>query len=330
MCDNDKFIKPYVDFINSNFNKKEHLFICKKSHNNVATPFPYDTNVVKASTYRNINFGLKNIKKIICHSLFDQEIIDILYTDKSLLKKSYWMIWGGDLYTAKDDEANNYVRKHIKAYISDTDGDNEVAIKKYKSKPLTYNAGYTFPITLDMVEKHTKKPHDFVLIQVNNSCDKTTIDMLKTLSKFADKNIKVWTVLSYGQTEYKHEIMKLGKKLFRDKFYYIDQMMTPAEYAGVIKQNDILILNQDRQQGLGNSFANLVSGAKVFIKSTVTTYNHFNSKGIKVFDTYSIQNSDFDDFISYKESVKQNNIKKAKIFFDNKYLKSLWEDIFND
>ena len=37
---NDKFNKPFVDFLNANFNKNEHMILCCKKHSVDLYPFP--------------------------------------------------------------------------------------------------------------------------------------------------------------------------------------------------------------------------------------------------------------------------------------------------
>ena len=322
---NDKFNKPFVDFLNSNFNSKEHLILCKKVFDQY--PFPLGENVIKIDRFKKLNFN--KCKKIICHSLFDNELVEYLYNHKKILKeKAYWVIWGGDLYNAPRDEKNDFVRKNLKGYISDTDGDCQIAMKKYQSFPEIIEGGYTFPITAKMLSKTKHITKDFIQIQINNSSDDTTIEMLEILSRFKNENIRVTTILSYGKTEFKKQIIQKGKKLFGSKFTYIENYMEPQEYSQHLAQNDILILNQNRQQGLGNSFASLALGAKLFIKSEITTYQHFNSRNIKVFDTNKIKDFTFEEFCSYEDEIKDNNIKKTKIFFENDYLKSLWINVF--
>lgn len=322
---NDKFNKPFVDFINRNFDKKEHVVLCKRWFDE--HPFPTGENVIEIKNLKGVDFNCN--EKLICHSLFDLELVDYLYRHQNILKnKAYWMIWGGDLYNAPCDKKNDFVRANFKGYISDTDGDCEVATKTYGSNPETYDAGYTFPITKEMLDSTHRIEHDYIQIQINNSADKTTLEMLDILSKFKDENIKIATILSYGQLEFKEEIIRKGKEIFGVKFEYLDKYLTPSEYAQFLAQNDILILNQNRQQGIGNCFSNLTLGSKVFIKSEITTYNHFNSKGIKVFDTNEIKNMTFEDFISYTEEIKQTNMQKALMFFDDTYLKELWKEVF--
>lgn len=325
IMNNDKFNKPFVDFLNRNFDPSEHMVLFRKGHD---FPVPQGNNVIQFYDFAQLNLDYPNIKKIIFHSLIGGSI-EFLYKHKKLLSKSYWMIWGGDLYNAPRDKVNDFVRANFKGYISDTDGDCDVAKKKYSSNPECYNAGYTFPITKEMIENAKRIDHDYIQIQINNSADDSTLEMLDVLSKFKNENIKIRTILSYGKVEYKDEIVTKGKQIFGDKFEYLDKLISPAEYAKWVAQNDILILNQNRQQGLGNSFVALALGVKLFIRAEITTYNHFNSKGIKVFDTNKIKDMKLSELADYPNDIKINNQKKSQMFFEDSYLRKLWSKVFN-
>lgn len=320
---NDKFNKPFVDFLNRNFDKKEHLVLCKRFFKEY--PFPTGENVIEIKSLQNLNF--KKCEKIICHSLFDGELVDYLYKHKDILKeKSYWMIWGGDLYNAPRDKKNDFVRSNLKGYL--TDFDKDVVQNKYKlANRNFYCIHAVFPITKEMLNNAFKIAKDFIRVQINNSCDSSTLDMLDVLSKFKNENIKITTILSYGKMEYKDEIIKKGKEIFNDKFEYVENDMSPNEYAQHLTQNDILILNQNRQQGVGNTIASLALGSKVFIRSDVSTNNKFKDFDIVVYDTKNIQNLSFEEFI--KNDNYECNQKNVLKFFDNEYKASLWKAVFD-
>ena len=275
---NDKFNKPFVDMLNRNFDPSKHLVLCKRWFDSEATPFPEGKNVVEIKKLKNYN--LNNAKKIICHSLFDSELVDLLHKTPALLKKSYWAMWGGDLYKAPRDKQNDFVRKNLKGYINAIDKD--YAIDKYGMEGLFFDAQYNFPITKQMLDNSTKENSDGIKIQINNSCDSSTIEILEMISKFKDENIKVVTILSYGDLSYKEEIISRGRNILGKKFEYVDKMMPPNEYAQHLAQNDILILNQNRQQGLGNILASLYMGQKVFIRKEVSVNGYLNNQDIKI------------------------------------------------
>ena len=315
---NDKFNKPFVDFLNRNFDNNEHIILCKRWF--VEFPFPIGKNVFEIKTLKNLDFT--NNKKIICHSLFDQELIDYLYSNQSLLKaKAYWIIWGGDLYNAPRDKKNDYVRSNFKGYWSVAD--EEAVIEKYNTNNNFKRISYIFPISKNIIDNVKKEKKDFIRIQINNSCDNSTLEMLDILSKFKNENIKITTILSYGKMQFKDKIIKKGTEIFGDKFEYINELLSAEDYAHHLAQNDILILNQNRQQGVGNTLASLYIGNKVYINSKVLTYNFFNNQNIKVFASDSIENLSYKQFIENQDrDITSKNVYK---YFDEKHLAKLWE-----
>ena len=330
---NDKFCVPFVEFVNEQFDSKEHIFLVQRLFEYILMP-QFD-NVIEISELDKMKFDSDNIKKVICHSLYMKGIFRYWVNNVSVQKKkAFWMIYGGDLYDAPRNAKADMVRSNFRGYISDTDGDCDVVKEKYKlNNKIYYSAGYSFPIKLEMIDsalKKKKRENKNIRIQINHSSAECTLDMLKELAKFSKENVKIITALSYGDMQCKDEIIRCGLEIFGDKFEYLDEFKKPEEYAEWVSQNDILILNHNRQQGLGNSFASLALGLKLFIKSNVTTYSHFNSRDIRVFDTFDISNISFDDLIYYDEEIKYKNMEKVRMFFSNEYLKKCWEPVFED
>lgn len=324
---NDKFNKPYVDFLNKYFNTKEHMVLCYRANEDKEpTLFPKGENVYEYKDIFGLNLNRKNIKKVIFHSLFMPDVVDFLYKNKELLKnKAYWAIWGGDLYNAPRDEMNDYVRSNFKGYINDID--TKYAKEKYNISNITFHKAFMpFPITKNMLNSCKKTEKEYIQIQINNSCDDSTLEILDVLSKFKNKNIKITTILSYGKKHFKDEIIKKGKENFGDKFEYIENYMSPEEYSQHLAQNDILILNQNRQQGIGNTNASIYLGCKVYIKESTTTNSYLNNEGIKIYNTEDITSMSFEQFIA--NEYHGNSKKNIERYFDNSYLKQCWQNVF--
>lgn len=325
MMFNDKFCAPFVDFLNRNFNPDEHLVICKrwfKEH-----PFPHGSNVIEVKNLKHIDFSHKNIKKVICHSLFDGELVQYLYEHSDILKeKVYWHIWGGDLYEATRDEKNDFVRSNFKGYM--TNSDRYFLEKNYGTNKNFFKIMCPFPISIELIKNAKITPHDYIQVQINNSADKTTLEMLDILAKFKDENIKVTTILSYGQMEYKDEIIKKGKEIFDEKFIPILNYMKPQDYVVHLVNNDILILNQHRQQGFGNTLASLLLGKKVFIRDEILLGQwHKKEDDIDIYKTESIEDLTFSKFI--KNDSKEKNKRNAEKYATEEYPAELWEAVLN-
>lgn len=317
---NDKFAKPFVDFLNRNFPTTEHLVLCQRTANH---PFPIGPNVLEVRKFfKGINLDRPNIDKIICHSLFINEIVDYLYTHPKLLReKAYWLIYGGDLYDAPRDEKNDFVRKNFKGFLATYDA--SVLKEKYGAKNIRV---VTIPWNMEyaMLNKVLTPNKQYIQIQINNSCAKSTLEMLEYISRFSNENIRIVTIASYGDLQFKEQIDLRGHELFGDKYQSVSKMMSPKEYIQHLASNDILILNQDRQQGCGNAITSFYLGVKVFIKSTTTPYQTYRHTGIAVYDALKIKAMTFSEFID-KSGLSQNK-SLAERLYNEKHWALHWQN----
>ena len=47
-----------------------------------------------------------------------------------------------------------------------------------------------------------------------------------------------------------------------------------------------------------------------------------------MFDTLDIKNMSFEELTEYGDTLKENNMKNVRFFFDYEYLKEKWEKVF--
>ncbi len=329
ICHNDKFIAPFVDFLNRNFPASEHLIVCTRS--SPEFPFPQGDNVIEVSSLSEISIDLARTDKIIFHSLFNGKV-KFLNKNKHYLKKSHWVIWGGDLYSAKRDRKNDYVRRHFANYLAIPTGDIEVLEQRYhidvsdKYQIVQYVSIIPL-VTLDEVYA-LREQHNSINIQINNSCCSTTLEVLRDLAPHREENIHIYTILSYGELQYKEEIIRLGQQLFGEKFHYLDQFLSPADYAQHLATLDIMIMAQDRQQGIGNLMITSYYGCKMYIKSEISTYQMM-ATDLSIFDTNSIKTLSFEDFIYQDPVQQQRNRERGKLYFDEQQISSYWKQVFD-
>ena len=327
---NDKFSLPFIEFMNKNFDNKKQCFVYFIISNaDYEIPKNYK-NVFVIDKLEDLKIDEKRVQKIFLHSMHPKSAVPYLIQNKHLLKYCYWIVWGYDIYSAaKDSEEALYVKNNVKAVI--TNFDKDVYHKKYNpdKKVLAYPF-YPSVIQKKYLDNAIRVENDCITVQINNSADFSTIEMLEILSKFASENIRITTILSYAKTGFSEEIIKKGKELFGDKFNAITEYMPPKEYAEHLKNINILVLNQNRQQGVGNIRCNLYLGNKVFIKKEITTYKGFKDKGFIVFDTNEINSMDFKTFTDMKETEKETNKKLIQSYFDNTEILKSWEVFYND
>lgn len=317
-----------IKFINKYFDNNEHCFI-----------FPcvmfYETQK-KLEGVKNVyycpisNIDVNKNNKVIVHGMFDLSLIKALYKNKNVLNKTYWFIWGGDLYAAPDSKIDNYVRKNVAGIL--TSFDKEVYENKYGKCNSYYDVTYPHEITENMITQNLKED-GIVHIQINNSADETTLEMLDILSKFKDEPIKISTILSYvtaGQKDFRMQIIKKGYEIFGNKFHPLIDFIPKEEYVNHLASIDIYISNQNRQQGNGNATFIYSLGGKVFLKNDTSVYKKYNSIGIKIFDTYQIKDLSFQEFCGFNAEEKQKSISLLKERMKDETKERQWRTFFND
>ncbi|PNR91080.1 TDP-N-acetylfucosamine:lipid II N-acetylfucosaminyltransferase, partial [Petrotoga sp. HWHPT.55.6.3] len=340
------YSEPFFDFIEKNFPKNNHCFIVLGNYEKQR--FKRRKNLVilnsqnEAENLRTLLFKMKRAEKIFIHSLFFSELVLLLFLNSHLLKKSYWVLWGGDLYYYKFRNKNlkfdsyELTRErlikdfgHIVALVP---GDYYLAKKWYKTRAQYHYAFYPNPIDYRYLDKikNSKKKIDRIVIQVGNSADPTNkhIEILNKLSRFKEKNIEIITPLSYGNQQWAKKVTEAGKKLYREKYKPLLEFLPPVEYGKALNSVDIAIFNHDRKQAIGNILALLYLGKKVFIKNDITTWDFFKKKGLNVFDTYGLDSLTFDELIYMDENLKERNREIIAKEFSEEKCVELWKNIF--
>ena len=313
---NEKFNKPFVDFLNKYFDSEEHFIICRNFCDKLV---PTGSNVALVKTYWGFNLRLPNIKWIYAHSLFDGQVLEYLYYHRQILSKTCWIVWGGsDPFFQRRDKYVMKVCPYFGMYSVGTDTRNLKGL--YAPQGVFVNpGGYQFPISKETMDKLLSKPRNDtdgkpVVIQINHSRDESTLEMLQLLARFKDENLIVRTVLSYSpsnQMKYKEEIIACGERLFGKKFIPVLDFMDAEHYAASLFENDILVMNQPRSQGLGNIVASLYLGTKVFIRSDVSSYRALRDEGAIIHDTLSIKDISWDEFVRHPQQEIDQNRKCA-------------------
>ena len=108
-----KFVPTFIKFLQDNYEKDKHRFIIyggesggavKQSGNIWYTP------TILKSCLR-FSYEMHVARKIILHGMFSSQLFLTLSCYPWLLKKVYWTIWGGDLYSI--DTSNNIYRSSV-------------------------------------------------------------------------------------------------------------------------------------------------------------------------------------------------------------------------
>jgi len=351
-CGTSPYITKYIDFLKSNrkdFNLNNHHFII-----NDTNTFQMDQATLQDIKYSLVKskWGfiplLNKIKKndsLIIHGLFNPRLLIYFYLfNRRLVERCIWSIWGGDVYfyRLKNDSCKNriieYLRKqiipHIPIVTSFVKGDYDLVKDIYNTSAKYVYSFYpsVCEIKISNAEDINDRNKDVYSIMVGNSGDPSNNheQVFSMLKKFKNKNIKIICPLSYGVKDYIEKTITLGQSIFGAKFIPLTEFIEPDEYMKILSDIDIAIMNHDRQQGLGTIVNLIVNNAKIFIRSDTTSYKFFRDNGIVLFDTLSIDELPYEEFISEDKTEYRLNRKKIlKLTSEDESLKG-WLKVFQE
>ncbi|TDX42941.1 4-alpha-L-fucosyltransferase (glycosyl transferase family 56) [Halanaerobium congolense] len=349
IMNDDKFIEPYIRFIEEYFYFQKHKFIIL-SKNNKNSYYNNKKNIFQYHSKKDYLKILKDLyltDNIFLHGLFNRNIFIILFTNPWLLKKCKWILWGGDLYSYKKRLKKRklkskiynymifYVIKNIEGIITYIKGDYKLAQQWYKTKANYYKCicylsnipSYNIPKTNFKINTHNK---EHIFIQVGNSADPSNnhVEILDKIKENKNENekIKIICPLSYGKEDQKKKVIKYGKKVFGKDFVPLTKFMDLKTYNKLLSNIDIAIFNHQRQQAMGNILTLLYLGKKVYIRDDIVTWDFMQENDIKVF---SFNNSNNDLLDEIDSEVAKKNRKKIDFRFNIDVFIEEWSNIFN-
>lgn len=337
--------ESYIKFINKNFSVNEHIYYYYCGRGNANTKVSDGLNVILNNKIKNkwleiiemfliLNRYSYKAEKIMLHGIFNPRVLLFLSFQPWLLKKSNWVIWGGDLYDYQKPKITTkqklyefmraFCIKRFGGLITYIKGDYDLAKKWYGAKG-TYYECIMYPSNLyKELEINRLENQDKIYIQLGNSADPSNehLEILERLEQYKNENIEIICPLSYGNKEYASKIKKIGEEKFGNKFVALMDFMPFEKYLQILGKIDIAIFNHDRQQAMGNIITLLGLGKKVYIRKGITTEELFEEKQIQVFDNKNIKISQMN------EKIKIENSKRVKEYFSNENLKTQLCEIF--
>lgn len=325
----DKFIEPFIAFIDENFDLENHTYL--------VTPFKHEVQARENVVFLNASLGrwkklfvqvsfFYKANKIILHGLFDIRMVIFLFFQPWLLKKCYWVMWGGDLYCymqKRNDwrwKLKEWVRgvviKRIGHLVTYIPGDVDLAREWYGAKG-EYHECFMYPSNLYKEYIIPDKKGSSKNILLGNSGDPSNnhFELFDKLLPYKDDDIKIYCPLSYGDEHHIQDVVKKGHALFGSKFIPLLEFMPFEKYLELLGQVDIAMFGHKRQQAMGNTITLLGLGKKVYMRNDVTSYEYLCQVGFEVF---SVDDMDISKALTIESSV--NNKRLCKKLFNKHYL----------
>lgn len=322
----EKFIRGYIEFLDEHFNINEHRFyIVGKDYGKYNLDGLPQTKIINTiSSVFGFNADLYLADKIILHGLWNPKVIRLLNLQPWLIKKCYWMMWGGDFYNYENEgkQKKRLINK-LRHFISLFKDDFELVKEKYHTWGTLHQCiaypEQVFEKTVLPVNSHTTET---VRILVGNSADAAN-NHAEALQMMRDKiqddmEVNIICPLSYGSDWIANHVEQLGAELFGNRFKALKKFIPFDQYNKLLNNVEIAVFNHKRQQAVGNVTSMLSKGKKVYLHPANVLFNYFNDLDIQVYDIHDFNVKPLD------EIVRNRNVENMKKYFSiETYLQQL-------
>lgn len=336
----EKFLDPFIEFNNRHFPETEHLFLIRehsvyklRKHANVIYPNRPENFIQKFLTY---NKYLNRAKRIFLHGLFDPYLLLFLFLQPWLLKKSYWIIWGADLYL-HESPSNSPVRKLIELFrrivirnighlVTVVPGDIALARKWYHANG-RYHCSFVYPSNIfHSIQVPTKKSSE-INILIGNSADPSNnhLEAIELVRQNISPNTLVYCPLSYGgSASYIKRIVDVGVNTLGKNFVPLLGFLPFEKYLELLGEIDVAIFAHKRQQALGNTITLLGLGKTIRMRQDVSHWELLTSLGLTVLPIENFSLS----LISPQQ--REENISKIRQIFSTEALYSQLKALYGE
>lgn len=310
-------INNFTILINKNFDPKEHFFVVRDTPENPKQEISKYRNVAWLPHAEGIEYSvflayLEAADHIFWHAVgWNFRTLFRVLLHPSIMKKSYWVEWGADLYHWRREEKglrhkivnkiNETWRKKIRGAIMIFPADEAVFVSQFGEEIPVLHAGYVaFPCDktekLRPVETGEKRPLSILLgHSATPKCNH--LEMLEKLSKYRDEDIVIHIPLSYGDAGYAGTVEKKAEELFpQEKLHIMKEPMALPDYIGFLWTVDVAVFDVYRQIALGNIEQLLYMRKKVYLPRDSILGKYYTDNDTEIFDTSLIGEESFEEF----------------------------------
>lgn len=344
---NDKFISGYINFLLMKMTNYQHTFIIANKN--------YELDLIEEEFYSKVKQydSMKDIlsseckkimldsDKIIVSGIFGVEKY-LPFLPNNILSKTYLQFWGGDFYSYRDTRkfSKRQIHKRIlhncikrcKGIINLIPSDYEAISEIFPNTTKHYVAimprDPRRPYIYDeFIEK--KKKTNKVLVGNSSTKENNHIEVFKKIEHLKNEDIEIISPLSYGDMNYKNEVIDNGKRILGEKFKAITEYIKYEDYNDFLNTVQVAIFNNDRQQAMGTINTLLRVGTKIYMRSGTAMWEEYKKYNLAIFDINELDNITVEELFNIDIEIQKRNIetmKRRDAEYDNSWNKLLEED----
>ena len=356
----DKFTTGYINFMNTCMTGLEHHFFVTAKDTHEVNPLD-ERKVHYYNSMRDVMLGrnlqlLQECQKIIISGVWDTRMLLALRRD--FVRKCYLQFWGGDFYGYRFSRSPGvmhplrslkwFVRrcihhqfiKHCAGTISLISADIDELLKIFPNNAKHFTA----PMPFDPTRLHefnelfyrlvnTKHEGSTVTIIAGNSAQRPNNHkgIFRMLAYLKDADIEILSPLSYGDDEYRNAVIRLGHKIFGNKFKPIVDFMSIPKYIEFLASCDVAIFNHNQQAAMGNISLLLRLGKKVYIREDTAMWEHFrHNMKYDVSPVSELRSITLQQLADFPQELAYNNIHIAEEYAAGTQAVTQWRKVFDD
>ncbi len=276
-----------------------------------------------------IKSRVKEADHVVWHTFATNEgyIPFLLYSNKSLLKKSTWIPYEGEIgsymnvankrLNRRVKRVNEYIQSHVRFVGLDHISDAEYLAQKSKGDRITTLLPYpnnreqneVLARCIENNEPTIKNERPFVQVGLNSQSLNGHGEMIDILSEMADIQESIVfmqffaalndTRCAVGTKVYKNRITKKVNKL-KCKCIFKNARLSADDYIKHLNRMDVVVLNNKITCQMPTLLSILALNKRVFINEESPIYNYLNELGANVY--------------SFKDLIECNSLSQARDF----------------
>lgn len=343
LAPDEKFIPDFIRMTAACDDLRRHHFIIMGP---CGQGYTYDEFGWAVSRIRSANGLVRHLPRlirseiIVHHGLFDNRVAAFFAIALPLLRKSRWIIWGGDLYAHRPDKANIGLRQRLQLaarriaisrfswLITHVRGDVALARRWYGHSGRHIHS-IVYPSNTFRGPPPTEpRTAGALSIQVGNSADPSNNheELLRLLAGLKDQNFSISCPLSYGYGSHAERIESMGREMFGSRFSAMRAFIPPAEYRSHLASVDIALFGHRRQQAMGNIITLLGMGKLVFIRPDIASWPYLSGLGLHLGNLLA---PDLDLSLAHRLIAHRTNPRIIADHFSTQRLESQLRQIFS-
>lgn len=319
-------VSGFWRFLETHLNPQAHLMLISQPLSSFECRDP--TRLKQASGWKYyllLIYYAYQAEQLVIHGLFDFRLILVLFFQPWLLKKTYWIVWGADLYRYQiftktwkwhvKEFFRRIVIRNMAYLVTGTQGDFELAQQWYGAKGQHIRC-FNYPSNLFKTTYVQPSQDRTLRLLMGNSADPANnhFEIFSLLAAHKEKDILIYCPLSYGDNQHAQHVVEQGKALFGEKFKPLLDFMPLEEYIALLNQVSIGIFAHDIQQAFGNKISLLGLGKKVYLKRSSTLWQVFEELDIKVFALNELK------LCPLTDEIADHNRKQVQKYFSERSL----------